>query len=196
MPTTQDLTHQLSTTDGPDRADLLYALAGAEQAAGHLGAARLVRLLASSEALLHDPTVEPGDDPAWGEGGWWELATTTDRAERAAILTEICWDWAAVRVGQQAEILLMLAEAERALALVADAATDPQGLIRHEAEAQPSPAWREVARSLFRLLAVAVYLTLVIAVILLPLAQKMYGALALVLAVFVGMAVMTRGGPR
>ncbi|MFF3665510.1 hypothetical protein [Microtetraspora malaysiensis] len=104
---------RLATTADPlQRAALLADLADAEDAAGRADSARLVRVVAESENLLSDPDADL-TDPAWENDEWWPLAETSGRVERAKVLEDVHAHWAEPLFGDQASILLALAEAER-----------------------------------------------------------------------------------
>ncbi|MEV7014161.1 hypothetical protein, partial [Streptosporangium sp. NPDC051022] len=62
--------------------------------------------------LLDNPNSVPMD-AAWDDDDWWNLAATRDRHEHSSVLTAIHNQWAAPRFGDDAEILLRLAEIER-----------------------------------------------------------------------------------
>ncbi|MEV8639079.1 hypothetical protein AB0395_46225 [Streptosporangium sp. NPDC051023] len=92
----------------------LQRLADAEEAAGRPNAARLVRIVAEAEDLLHDPESAPMD-PAWDDDDWWRLAGAHDRTHRAEILRTLHHTWAVPQFGpEEAAVLLRLADDEQA----------------------------------------------------------------------------------
>lgn len=105
----------LHRTDDPrQRATQLAAIADAHELAGLPAQARLLRLVAATETMLANPNAEPDDDPAWEDDGWWKLAGATNRARRAEALESIWRDWALPLFGDDADVLLEIAETERA----------------------------------------------------------------------------------
>jgi hypothetical protein len=120
VPLHTDTTTQLAHTDNPlERAHLLDAIAKTEHAAGRHAAARLAYIVAESERLLADSNYEPAD-PAWDDDAWWPLAGATLRPRRAELLETIHREWALPLFGDEAGILLRIAETERATADVHD----------------------------------------------------------------------------
>ncbi|WP_433520174.1 hypothetical protein ACQP2T_63585 (plasmid) [Nonomuraea sp. CA-143628] len=108
------LTALHETTDPLRRAARLDDLADAHELTGTPNRARLLRLIAATETMLAHPDSDPEDDPAWDEGIWWRLASTTHRLIRAEVLEEIWRDWALAEVGDEdADILLEIADTER-----------------------------------------------------------------------------------
>lgn len=95
------------------RAARLHELADAHQSAGQPIQARLLRLVAQTEALLVDPNSEAEDDPAWDQESWWQLAGTRDREERATLIETIFHEWASPQFGHNADVLLNVADSER-----------------------------------------------------------------------------------
>jgi hypothetical protein len=117
--TPRTLYDDLSQTDSPSsRSDQLTELADIHEMAGESTKARLFTLVADTEALLADSGIElvSADDPAWDHDTWWALANTRDRAARATLLETIYGGWAKARCGPDADILLQIAETERAAA--------------------------------------------------------------------------------
>lgn len=106
------------TTDPRRRATALNDLADAHELAGMPVRARLLRLIADTESLLDDPAHEVEDDDAWDIDHWWRLANTSNRHQRAELLTDIWRDWALTEFGDDADALLQVAETERAAAAV------------------------------------------------------------------------------
>lgn len=104
----------LNQTDDPrQRATRLNAIADAHELAGLPTQARLLRLVATTETLLANPEAELDDDLAWEEDVWWQLAGTSDRGNRADLLESIWRDWGLLNFGDDADILLKIAETER-----------------------------------------------------------------------------------
>jgi hypothetical protein len=138
VPLHTDTTTQLAHTDNPlERAHLLDAIAKTEHAAGRHAAARLAYIVAESERLLADSNYEP-TDPAWDDDAWWPLAGATLRPRRAELLETIHREWALPLFGDEAEILLRIAETERAAADVHDR-PPTEGRYRPHAHDEPAP---------------------------------------------------------
>lgn len=112
-PLLTDLHH---TADPHRRAARFNALADADDLAGWPARARLLRLVADTESLLFNADHECAEDPAWDNDGWWTLANTRDRQKRADLLADLWRDWAYGEFGDDADILLRIAETERAVA--------------------------------------------------------------------------------
>lgn len=115
-PTTLDSLY--GTAEPLTRAQQLTTLAQDYATAGNASQARLLHLLSDTEAMLLDPDAEPvtADDPAWEDDNWWRLAGTHDRQERAELIRELWRDWALQHIGDDADILLEVAQSEQALA--------------------------------------------------------------------------------
>lgn len=115
--TPRTLYDDLSQTDSPStRSDQLTELADINAMAGEDTKARLLNLVADTEALLADPDIElvTAQDSAWDHDTWWTLANTRDREVRATLLEAIHIAWAEARCGPDADILLEIAKTERA----------------------------------------------------------------------------------
>lgn len=181
-----------------DRTPDLRRLADAEDANGRPTSARLARIVAEAEALLHDTYATPMD-PAWDEDDWWPLARTTDRGQRADILTALHNDWAVPQFGvKDSAILLRLAVDERAAQPAQEDA--PTAAIPVEPDAPPpaaAPAAEEPSTELRDLLSEwaprifvgSAFLSLAFAVALVPNYDvKFFAGLALIVLVL-GVAV-------
>ncbi|MFC4006675.1 hypothetical protein ACFOY2_05550 [Nonomuraea purpurea] len=114
---TQTIKRLAHTRHPRERATLLYDLE--HRLTENPAQARLVGLIGDTEALLDSPaTAEPthDEDPAWEDDTWWRLAGTANRIERADLLETIWRDWALGEFGDDADVLLQIAETERAIA--------------------------------------------------------------------------------
>lgn len=105
-----------NTPDPRRRAARLNDIADTHELSGLPTHARLIRLVAATETLLYNPDHELEDDSAWDVEAWWQLAATRNRHQRADLLCEIWRDWAFGEFGDVADVLLEIAETERAAA--------------------------------------------------------------------------------